>query len=380
MKDEKGRMTRGEAYMEDNEFPLVLDEPDPPTGSPARNSQRLARTLLAIFVVGIALYTQWNFVPALLWGGVFAIAAWPLYDRAERRFGRSDWLPLIFTLIIALIFLIPLAIVGVKAAEEMRGLIIWIDQVRHTGIPMPEALNRLPFRHGWLTAWWQENLVQPDRLSELVHSFDSARGMAMTRQVGSQMVRRTTLFLFSLLTLFFLLRDGHEITRRSLIASHRTFGARGETLGRQIISSVHGTVAGLIFVGLGEGVIMGVAYAILHAPQPLLFGMVTAVAAMVPFLALPTVIFAAILVMLQGSMISAIALVAIGSVVIFVADHFIRPFLIGGSTRMPFLWVLLGIIGGAETWGLLGLFLGPAIMAALHMLWRIWSSEQPISD
>lgn len=74
-------------------------------------------------------------------------------------------------------------------------------------------------------------------------------------------------------------------------------------------------------------------------------------------------------------MISAIVVVALGAVVIFVADHFIRPALIGGSTQMPFLWVLLGILAGVETWGLLGLFLGPAIMAAVHLLWRIWSSD-----
>ncbi len=57
----------------------------------------------------------------------------------------------------------------------------------------------------------------------------------------------------------------------------------------------------------------------------------------------------------------------------FAADHFIRPTLIGKTTRLPFLWVLLGILGGVETWGLVGLFLGPAVMAALMLLWREWS-------
>ena len=57
-------------------------------------------------------------------------------------------------------------------------------------------------------------------------------------------------------------------------------------------------------------------------------------------------------------------------VVSFVADHFIRPMLIGGTTRLPFIWVLLGILGGIGVWGLLGLFVGPALMAALILLWR----------
>ena len=55
---------------------------------------------------------------------------------------------------------------------------------------------------------------------------------------------------------------------------------------------------------------------------------------------------------------------------VLVADHFVRPALIGISTRLPFLWILLGIFGGLETFGLIGLFLGPAIMAAVLALWR----------
>jgi predicted PurR-regulated permease PerM len=72
----------------------------------------------------------------------------------------------------------------------------------------------------------------------------------------------------------------------------------------------------------------------------------------------------------QSAIIPAIVLVAVGSVVMFVADHFVRPVLIGGSTRLPFVWVLLGILGGVETFGLLGLLLGPALLAVLIALWR----------
>ncbi len=62
----------------------------------------------------------------------------------------------------------------------------------------------------------------------------------------------------------------------------------------------------------------------------------------------------------------------IGTLVVFVADHFVRPVLIGGAVKLPFLWVLLGILGGLEGFGLVGLFLGPAVLAALIALWREW--------
>jgi len=91
---------------------------------------------------------------------------------------------------------------------------------------------------------------------------------------------------------------------------------------------------------------------------------------MVPFVV--TFVFAGvgILLVVQGSVGAAIAIVAIGTVLVLVADHFIRPALIGGATRLPFLWVLFGILGGVETWGIVGLFVGPALMAALILLWR----------
>jgi predicted PurR-regulated permease PerM len=64
-----------------------------------------------------------------------------------------------------------------------------------------------------------------------------------------------------------------------------------------------------------------------------------------------------------------------GMAVTLAADHFVRPVLIGGTTKLPFIWVLLGILGGVEAWGLIGLFIGPAIMAALILLWREWAGE-----
>jgi predicted PurR-regulated permease PerM len=135
-------------------------------------------------------------------------------------------------------------------------------------------------------------------------------------------------------------------------------------------------VDGLVLVGMGVGVILGVVYIFAGVPEPVMFGMATAVAAIIP-LASPVVFsIAALLVMAQGSIAWGIAVFATGVVVTFLADHFVRPALIGGTTKLPFVWVLLGILGGVESWGLIGLFLGPAVMSALISLWREWVEEE----
>ena len=138
---------------------------------------------------------------------------------------------------------------------------------------------------------------------------------------------------------------------------------------------------GLVLVGLGEGVVLGIIYAIAGVPHAILLGAFTAVAAMVPFAAAIAFGIAALIVLAAGKLAAAIIIVVAGFVTTFTADHFIRPSLIGGATKLPFLWVLLGILCGVETFGLLGLFVGPALMAVTILLWReIASPEDSLHD
>ncbi|MBN3821153.1 AI-2E family transporter, partial [Paraburkholderia sp. Se-20369] len=97
-----------------------------------------------------------------------------------------------------------------------------------------------------------------------------------------------------------------------------------------------------------------------------------AIAAMLPFCAPIVFCGAALWLFVQGATAWAVAVAVTGFVVVFVAEHFVRPVLIGSAARLPFLLVLFGILGGAETFGLLGLFIGPALMTVLTMLWAEW--------
>jgi predicted PurR-regulated permease PerM len=199
--------------------------------------------------------------------------------------------------------------------------------------------------------------------------------MLAGRQVGMAILHRVVIFGFCLLTVFFLFKDGDVLTTQLRHASARAFGPGGERIGRQTIASIHGTVNGLVLVGLAEGLLLYVIYLATGVPRPALLGAATAVGAMIPFGAPLIFGIAALLVLAGGSMAGAIVVVVSGAVISFGADHFVRPVLIGSATRLPFIWVLFGILGGVTTWGLLGLFLGPAIMSALILLWREWTER-----
>ncbi len=338
------------------------------------------RAALVIGLLALGLWTIHRFLPALVWAGILAIAVWPYYCRVGRRYPpgtRNVLLPLLFTAGITLVIVGPLAIALWQAGREAVALAAWIDEVRRTGLPPPAWLSAIPLAGGHAMAWWQQNLADPQRAAALLNGIAPSHYLAAGGQVGAAVLHRATLLGFTLLSLFFLFRDGTHLTERLRIAGNRAFGPSGERLGRQVVASIHGTVDGLVLVGLGEGFVLGLAYAATGVPHPALLGVMTAVGGMIPFGAPLIFGLAALLLLMQGAPGGAASIVALGVAVTFVADHFIRPALIGGATRLPFLWVLLGILGGLEAWGLLGLFLGPAVMAALILLWREWTEPHP---
>jgi predicted PurR-regulated permease PerM len=355
-----------------------MDSPYPPPGDGGSRAQQVATGVLAAVFVALGVYTLWNFWGALAWAAIFAIALWPLYERALARFGggRGDVLwPGLFTLAVALIFIVPLGFVGSELARESHAITDWVRNAQSNGIAEPELLHHLPFGQAYVDDWWKQNLTDPGSAADLLRRTASGRVGDLGRTIGVQVARRLTWFVFTLLTLFFLFRDGHGLVRQARRVAVHTFGPGGERVARQIVASVRGTVNGLVLVGLGEGVLLGAVYAVAGVPHPTVLGALTAVAAIIPFAGPVVFCLAALLLAAQGDIAWAIAVVAVGLVVTFVADHFVRPVLIGGSTKLPFIWVLMGILGGVEMWGLLGLFLGPAIMAALILLWREWACE-----
>ena len=354
--------------------------PDAPAPPARHKNQRLATAILAIGLGGFGLWLGATFIPALIWAAIIAIAIEPIYARAEQRWprGRELWLPLIVTALLAILVLVPLAMGVIEAAREAKYLSLWTVNARENGLPEPEWLKNLPYSQE-LGTWWQANLATPEGTAHQLHRLDRSMIVEKSQLLGKDILKRGIIFAFTLLALFFVLRDRASMGRQFRLFAGRLFGPAGERVGQQVIRSVRGTIDGLVLVGIGEGAVMAVVYVIAGVPHPLLLGSLTAVAAMIPFGAAVLLAIAAGLLVTAGSVGWAIAVIVIGLVVVGIADHFIRPVLIGGATRLPFLLVLIGILGGVESLGLLGLFVGPAAMATLTLLWRDYVDDGEIN-
>ncbi len=340
--------------------------------------QAIARAGLAAALAAAGIWIVRDFLPALAWAAILAIALSPSYRRLSRALpGRGLIAPLAATLLVGLVFVAPLAYAAIAAASEAGAILRYLGELRRSGLPAPEWLGQLPGLGPLAAEWWRANLADPQAAQALLGRLYEQLPTQSARQFGADVVHRLTLFVFTLLTLFFLFRDGAALADQLRRLSHRLLGPGGERIGGRMISAVHGTVNGLVLVGLAEGLLLGVAYRLAGLPHAATMAAVTGVLAVIPFGAPIAFGAAALYLLAAGAAGAAAGVFGFGVAVTFVADHFVRPILIGGAARLPFLWVLLGILGGLRSFGLLGLFLGPMVMAALISLWREWTEAPP---
>jgi predicted PurR-regulated permease PerM len=359
-------------------------DPPPPRGNDdterAAYAQRIARAAVAIALLGLGIWILHRFLAALAWAAVLAIALWPLYRRFARILpGDKEGVlaPALATLLIAVIFTGPFVYVAIESAHEIRVAVHLLNEAQQNGVPVPDWVPQLPLVGHPVEEWWQANLSNPDAARELLGRVSPRSVAASAKLYGAEIVHRLIIFGFTLLTLFFLFRYGPLFSGQLLRLSDRLLGRDGERIGRHMVHAVLATVNGLVLVGLGEGALIGVAYIVAGLPHAISIAALTGVLAVIPFGA-PVAFGAASLYLAgMGSTVAGVAVFSFGMAVVFVADHFVRPLIIGGAARLPFLWVLLGILGGLETFGIIGLFLGPAIMAALVSLWRDWTEPAP---
>jgi predicted PurR-regulated permease PerM len=344
------------------------------------NSQKIARYCLTALLIFVGGWMLRHFLSPLAWAGVLGIATSPWYERWLAGFRgrwRHTWAALTFTVLVGLLLLIPLVYGGLVAVHEAIPLVhSLLDSWRNGTFGLPQWVLRLPVLGAWINQLWNEELGSPAGSAAAVRHARPEL-LEWTRVLGIEVFRRVVTLVFTLLTLYFVYRNRDRLRVEVPQVCERLFGPFVVRLLLKAVDAIRATVDGIVIVALAEGAIMAGVYAVTGTPHPILSGAITGVFAMIPFAA-PLVFCAlGLLLFSHGAVAAAITIVASGSVLLFVADHFVRPAIIGGGAQLPFLWVLLGILGGVESFGLVGIFLGPALMATLVALWRGWVTEPP---
>ncbi len=321
----------------------------------------------------LALWMALPFLTPIAWAAVFAIAEWPLFKRAERFLpGRPILLALLFTAATALLVILPLSIAAVSLAQESQTALDWVQHVQHDGLPTPAWVSGLPLVGGRAARWWQANLADPQGANALLGTVSAGAALGWTRSIAGEVARESALFLITLVILTTLLARGRIIATQSKMLSGRMFGAFGRDFADRLTGAVRSTVIGTLLVSFGEGALIGVAYAVAGVPQPLLFATFTIVLALVPFGAWAAFGLASLILIGSGSVLAGVLLFGFGVAVMTIGDNVIQPVVVGSAVELPFLLALIGAFGGLAALGLVGLFIGPVIMAALLLVWQEW--------
>jgi predicted PurR-regulated permease PerM len=341
----------------------------------SRTQRSVPSALFSLVIIGFAAFITQRFVLPLLWAAILAIATWPLYLRALGSLrGREIPAALLVTLLCGVVFITPMALGIVQAARQAPALAALVATANNEGLAAPDWLHRIPMVGNAVYDWWQTTLAQPHGLTHMLTDGSVTRmhtASEVLRTFGSGVMHRMIDILFAFLCLFFFYKDGAALLSQTEAIGHDLIGDRRWALySTKVPTAIRATVNGLVLVGLAEGLLLGVAYEFANVPSAVLWAFATGVLAIIPFGAPLAFGAVAALLLFGGNVVGAVAVLAWGVVVLFVADHFVRPTIIGNATKLPFLAVLLGILGGVETLGLIGLFVGPVVMTLFVTLWH----------
>lgn len=342
--------------------------------------------LVAAGLLGFALFNILQpFIGSLLWAALIAFLLSPVNQRLRRALhGRGGAAAILLTLAVTLLVLIPSALLTVVFARQATDLLTQLQQtVARYQIVKASDLLRIPILDRVIQ--WIGGLIPVtadqvrgwilDGGKNLVQTLVSFSGSFFAGALGALVN-----FILMLFLLFFFLRDGEEMWQR-LLTLIPLRPERKAHLVAHLAGVTRAVVLGALLTAVLQGTLVGVSFAIVRLPSPVVFGALAAGASLLPLVgtALVWVPTAGVLA-LQGRGAAAIFLVAWGAAVVSSVDNFVRPRFISGRAQIATLPVFLGLMGGISVFGPIGMFLGPVIIALALALLRFAEESRGNTD
>lgn len=335
----------------------------------------IARWLLLLVVLA-GLFFLKDFIVPVLGALIIGLASWPAYTRLLAYFkGRSLVAATVAILIVIGVIIAPLSFALTYVIKEASSFVVWALTANRYGMPVPDWIPSLPVIGARITEYWELYLGEPHALGALVEMVSGEHLGNIYRMVLSatgNVFHLLLTLLFLLITLFFIYKDGYRILAQIDIVGERILPTRWQRFSRVVPATVNSTVTGMGLIALGEGVVLGIAYWIAGVPSPALLGAVTGFMALIPGGAPLSFTLVSLYLVGSGKTVAGIALFLWGAIELFIVDKTLRPRLVGGPVKLPFLPTFFGLVGGVKTMGIVGLFIGPVLMALLVAIWREW--------
>lgn len=334
----------------------------------AEDKREQVRWLILLSGVALAFYLCWlmlqPFVNVLLWGLVLTTAFAPIHDRIVRKVPNQDIAALLACLTVVLALGIPTALIGVALVHELAPAFETLQAM------ISSLLDPHSPVVGTVTGWLAERGVDIDSAKQ--QAIEQAQGamaeltsssIGYVRGILGGIAGVVIQVFFVFFTMYYLFRDGTKL-HTALAAALPLRGRTMNLLFDRIRDVISASVYGVFVIAVLQGALGGLAFWVIGLPSAVVWGVVMAFMSLIPFAGSFVVwIPAAIYLAAIGSWGAAIGLTLWGSIVIGLVDNFLRPKLVGEKAKLHELFIFFAVLGGLQVFGLIGLFLGPVILA-----------------
>ena len=316
------------------------------------------------------------FLKSMCWAAIFAIIFHPLYAKLKSRVHSDNLRALILTSLIVVLIIGPFTMLGVALVQEAIGMFDHFSTFVESG----KLDSLLDFKNSPLYLYIQDKLAGYVDLSQLdlrviiENSLKSVSKIALSQVTNILANTGRVMFQFGMMVffMFFLFRDGAELFDRikSIIPMSVE---RADITVNHLKKVIEGTMYGGLVVSLIQGVLGGVLFVIMGLPSPVFWGAFMAFLAFIPIVG-PFLIYvpAGLILILTGSTVKGVLLIAIGTIAVSQIDNILRPLLVSGKTGMHTMLLFVSIMGGVNLFGLLGIVMGPFIAAVFVSMFDIF--------
>lgn len=330
-----------------------------------REQVEQARWIAVLVVTAIALYLCWlmlrPFMGVLAWAIVLVIVFYPLHKKIASRIGRRSLSALVSCVLVVLVFVLPLTMLVVAVIQELSKV------VPNLPANLSELLSQQPAILGRLSQWMQARLgidilgLQDFFIQQFRNLSEHVLGASFS--LLGNIVTSIVKAFFVIFTMYYLFRDADKIVNK-LPDALPLSRDQSEALIFRTQQVVSASVYGVVTIAALQGLLAGLAYWILGIPSPVLWAVLTAFVCMIPIAGSFLVwVPLAIYLIATGHWTKAVLLIVWGALVISTIDNLLRPKLVGNQTRLHELFVFFSVLGGISVFGLLGIVLGPVVLA-----------------
>jgi predicted PurR-regulated permease PerM len=394
-----------------------------------RLEQLLGMAALLLLLIG-GFYILKPFMTAIMWSVILGFSLWPAQRLLTRWFrGRRSLAAIFVAITVSLLLVGPIVLIGVGLADDAallgKATKKWVESASEKP---PEWTTKIPVVGDEVEGYWsdftlarkrwleridkgmqevppkakvvgpdgeviedplsltnplveeakadalaEDGLIDDGKIFELVGKFFA---WARSWLVGATVAVGTGLFqiALSIVLTFFILRDGQELGARVAVAASRIAGARGKRLITVAGNTVRGVVYGIIGTAVAQGILAGLGFGLAGVPAAALLGVLTFFLSAVPVGPPLVWVPATVWLFSEGKTGWAVFMLVWGIFIVSGIDNIIKPYLISHGSKIPFIIVFMGVIGGALAFGLVGVFLGPTLLAVAYRVIEEWSS------